>query len=118
MSVPSTEVRLTLDAGPDADISEVAALARQVRTGLLDLDAVESVELARTGTAPSDSKAGDVVAWGELIVAIGGAGGALTALIGALQSWVSRDERRSVTIEIDGKKLVIAGASPEDRTRL
>jgi hypothetical protein len=117
MSDQTTQLTLNLDAGPDTDTEELAELTQQLRGELLELN-VEAVDLARAGEAPERAKAGDPIAWGELLVTLAASGGALVTLIGTLQSWLTHHERRSVTLEIDGDKLEVTGISSEEQQRL
>ena len=113
----TTQLMLTLDAGPEADDEELAELTRQLREELLELD-VETVDLVRAGKVPEKAKAGDPVTWGALLVALVASGGVLTTLINTLQSWLTRHERRSVILEMDGDKLEVSGVSSEEQQRL
>jgi hypothetical protein len=117
MSDQTTQLTLNLDAGPDTDTEELAELTQQLRGELLELN-VEAVDLARAGEAPERAKAGDPVTWGALLVALTASGGVLITLINTLQSWLTRHERRSVTLEIDGDKLEVTGISSEEQQRL
>ncbi len=113
----TAQLMLNIDAGPEADAEELEQLTRQLRGELTELD-VETVNLVRAGEAPRGAKAGDPITWGALLVALTASGGVLTTLIGALQSWLTRHERRSVTLEIDGDKLEVTGISSEEQQRL
>jgi hypothetical protein len=113
----TTQLMLNIHAGPETDEEELAELTRQLREELLELD-VETVGLVRAGEAPERAKAGDPVTWGALLVALVASGGVLTTLINTLQSWLTRHERRSVTLEIDGDKLEVTGISSEEQQRL
>lgn len=117
MEARETQVRLALDIAPEADAEEAERLTRQLRRELLELD-VESADLVREGEAPAKAKAGDPVAWGELLLTLAASGGALTALVKALQAWVTRQNQSSLSLEIDGDKLEVTGASTEERERL
>jgi hypothetical protein len=117
MSDQTTQLMLDIDAGPDTDTEELAELTRQLRGALLELD-VEAVYLVRAGEAPERAKAGDPITWGALLVALTASGGVLITLINTLQSWLTRHERRSVTLEIDGDKLEVTGISSEEQQRL
>lgn len=108
---------LDIDCGPDTDVEELAQLTQQLREQLSQLD-VEAVDLVQAGQAPERAKAGAPIAWGELLVTLAASGGALVALIGTLQSWLTRHERRSVTLEIDGDKLAVTGISSQEQQRL
>jgi hypothetical protein len=113
----TTQLMLNINAGPETDEEELAELTRQLREELLELD-VEAVGLVRAGEAPERAKAGDPVTWGALLVALVASGGVLTTLINTLQSWLTRHERRSVTLEIGGDKLEVTGISSEEQQRL
>ena len=113
----TAQLMLNLDAGPETDAEELAELTRQLREDLMELS-VEAVDLVRAGKAPEGAKAGDPVAWGTLLVTLAASGGVLTTLISALQSWLTRHERRSVTLEIGGDKLEMTGISSEGQQRL
>ena len=60
----------------------------------------------------------DPVTWGALLVALTASGGVLTTLVNTLQSWLTRHERRSVTLEIDGDRLEVTGISSQEQQRL
>ena len=115
--IQTTRLTVHINAGPDADTAERETLTRQLREELIDLE-VDSIDLSHAGETPPGAKAGDVIAWGDLILALVASGGVLTTLIGAIQSWLTRHERRSVTLEIDGDKLEVTGTAPEEQRRL
>ncbi len=117
MTDRETRLVLNIDAGPEADAEELAELTRQLREDLLHLD-VETVDLAHAGEAPTGTKAVDPVTAGTLLVTLAASGGVLTTLINALQSWLTRHERRGVTLEIGGDKLDVTGISSEEQQRL
>ena len=99
-------LNLSLDAGSQADLQESAELAQRLRQFLLNSD-VESVDLVRAGAAPAGSK-GDVVSLTTLAVTL--APVALTGVLTMLQSWLSRHERATVTVESGGAKLTLTGS--------
>jgi hypothetical protein len=108
---------LNIDAGPEADVEELEQLTLQLRGELVELD-VEAVDLVRAGEVPDRAKAGDPITWGALLVALTASGGVLTTLINAIQSWLTRHERRSVTLEIDGDRLEVTGVSVEEQQQM
>jgi hypothetical protein len=112
------EIRLSLEvgAGGDADAEEVAEMASQLRRELLDLD-VEAVELVRTGPAPAGSKGVGVLAVGTLLVTLAKSSG-LAAVVGAVQSWLSGRQRRSVKIQLGGDTLEVTGVTSDEQRRL
>jgi hypothetical protein len=51
-------------------------------------------------------------------VTLAASGGVLTTLINTLQSWLSRRDNHSVTLEIGDDKLVITSASTKEQRML
>jgi len=105
---------LRVDGGRDADDEDRAELARRLRKDLLELD-VEAVEPVRSRDLPVGAK-GDAVTIGALAVTLAPA--ALTALTNMLQSWLSRRERASVTLESRGEKIVVTGNPSKEQQRM
>ena len=108
---------LALNTGQEADDEELERLTQQLRRELLEMD-VEAVDLVREGEAPSKAKAGDAITWGSLLLTLAASGGVLTTLIQVLQSWLTRHEQRSLTLEIDNDRLEITGISSKEQERL
>jgi hypothetical protein len=106
MAETSPTVTLSVDAGQNADLQESAELTRRLRQFMLDSD-VDKVEFVRTGEAPAGSK-GEIVSLTSLAITL--APVALTTLTGILQSWLSRHERASVTVESGGEKFTMIGS--------
>jgi hypothetical protein len=102
-------------AGTDADREELDQLARQLRDELNQLNEI-SAELATGGELPKGAK-GEPLAIGAILVKIAEAGG-ITGLITVLGSWLSRDERRTVTLQIGENKLEVTGISEAEQARL
>lgn len=116
MSDAAARVELQVAAGADSDDEELAALTAQLRQELLELD-VDAVDLARSGPAPAGTKAVDVLAIGGLILTLAKSS-ALAHVVGAVQSWLHRDRRRQVEIQIGGDVLKLTAATDEDQRRL
>ena len=108
------ELVLHLDVGPEADKEEQALLAQRLREDILELD-VESAEQVRSGAAPAGAK-GEPAALATLAVTL--APVALTELMKALQAWLSRRERASVSVESGGEKILVTGAPSKEQQRL
>lgn len=84
-----------------------------------ELRGVRGVEVDRArAEVPPDAKALDVAAIGSLLVSLGGAGGAITALVGVLRGWVTREQGRKIRIRIDGRELELSGASRNEEQQL
>jgi hypothetical protein len=103
-----------IDAGAEADQEEQAELAQRLRENLLELD-VDTVEQVRSGAAPAGAK-GDPMTLATLAVTL--APIALTELMKALQSWLSRHERASVSVESGAEKIVVTGSPSKEQQQL
>ncbi len=106
MAETSPTLTISVDAGQSADLQESAELTRRLRQFMLDSD-VDKVDFVRNGETPTGSK-GDIVSLTSLAVTL--APVALTTLTGILQSWLTRHDRASVTVESGGEKLIITGS--------
>jgi uncharacterized protein YidB (DUF937 family) len=111
-----SQVSLQVEAGPDADAEEVAEATAQLRRELLELD-VDSVKVPEGGPPPPGSKAAEVLAIGSLIVTLVKSTG-LGAVVHTIQSWISRQQQRSVKLAIDGDTLEVTGVSSDEQRRL
>jgi hypothetical protein len=108
------QVMLHVDAGPEADKEEQALIAQLLREELLELD-VDGVEPVRSGAAPAGAK-GDPVALGTIAITL--APMVVAELMKALQAWLSRHERASVTVESGSEKIVVTGSPSKEQQRL
>jgi hypothetical protein len=106
---------ITVGAGADADSQELDELALQLCDELTELDIV-SAELARGSKLPEGAK-GDPTTVGTILIKIAEVGGiaGLTTLLG---SWLSRDERRTLTLQLGENKLEITGISEAEQAKL
>ena len=106
---------VTLDAKPDTDAEDLERLTRQLRDELSELDV--QADLVTGGSAPANTKAGDVIEWGTLLLTLAASGGVITALINAIQAWLTnRNQPATIITEIGGDKLQITGnPSPEQQ---
>jgi hypothetical protein len=116
--VPHTaQLTVQVDAGPDADADEINELTLLLRRELLELD-LESVDLARRGTAPPGARAVGVLSIGTIIVTLAQAPELLRAVVDLVQSWLGGSGRRSVKLALDGDILEVSGLSPRDQREL
>ena len=113
MAENSPSLTLSVNAGQGADLQESAELARRLRQLMLDSD-IDKVDFVRSGEAPTGSK-GDIVSLTSLAVTL--APLALTTLAGILQSWLTRHERASVTVETGGEKITITGSLSREQQK-
>src|SRR5579863_2510707 len=108
------KLMLSVDVSRGADNEDSVELARHLRQRLLELD-VDEVELLSSGLPPRGAK-GDPLTLPALAVTLAPA--AITALIGMLQSWLSRHQAASVTVEKGGEKLTITGTLSQQQQRM
>ena len=95
---------LRVEAGAEADATELDELTGPLREELLELD-IERAERASADQAPPGTRAGEVLVAGALTVMLAPSAGLLNALIETVQSWMCRGSERSVKLEIDGNVL-------------
>lgn len=106
------QLTLSVDAGQQADLQESAELTRRLRQVILAGD-IDKVDLVRNASAPLGAK-GDPVTLTALAVTL--APVALTGLFNMLQSWLTRHERATVTVENGSEKLTLTGSlSPQQQ---
>ena len=115
MPQKTTDFFISVGAGANADGEELDELARQLAGELAELDMV-SAELGQTGDLPERAKVAPVTI-GTILVKVAEAGG-ITGLITALGSWLSCDERRTVTVQIGENRLEVTGISKAEQTNL
>jgi hypothetical protein len=109
----------------DEDPEELEQITHNLRDELTEIDTVEKVDLVtkegEEGKAPEGSKAGgEVVALGSLLVTLGtsAVSTAIPNLSNALQSWLTRHERRKISLEVGGDKIEVIGISDEQQQQL
>jgi hypothetical protein len=121
MGDSETTSQITVFIGSDSDFDtypeDLERFTQSLHREILSLD-VESVDLLKGGEPPSNTKVGDPISWGAIIVTLLATGGVITTLINAIQAWLTQYERRSITLEINGDKLQITGISSEEQKRL
>jgi len=108
-------LRIQLGVGEDTGAEELDDATGHLRDELLELD-VEAVERPAAGPAPPGSRGLELAVLGTLLVTI--AQEALPVVLATVGRWVSRQGERSVTIELDGDRIEVSGASSEDQRRL
>jgi hypothetical protein len=109
-----SRILLTVNREADADEQQLSELTGRLREDLIDAGA-ESVERLRGGEAPAGSK-GDAVTLASLLVAL--APTALTGLIAALQSWLTRHERTSLTLQKGEQKITVTGTLSKEQQQI
>lgn len=117
MSEKKIQVLLNLNVGSELEAEEKERATRQLREELMGLD-VDAIDFVRAGKAPAKAKAGDPITWGKLLLMLVPSGGVLTTIIGAIQSWLTRHNQRSISLEVNGNKIDVDDISSEDQKRL
>ena len=106
------------DDNKDIDEEELENLTHQLQQELNELD-VEKVDLVRKeDLSLSNTKAGNAISWGSLLVTLAASGGILSSVINVFQSWTSNHKDHSITLEIKGDKITVNGVSKKDEKRL
>lgn len=106
-----------IETDSEAEGEELARLAVQLRQQLLELD-IESARAATAGPAPPDTRAGELLTAGALIVMLIRSPELFKVLIETVQSWISHSRARSVTLEHNRDKLEVNGITRKDQRAL
>ena len=94
-------------------------MERQTGAFADELRGVRGIKVERARTeAPADAKALDAALIGTVLVSLGGAGGAITALVGVLGSWVTRANGRKIRVRIGETELELTGAGQDEQREL
>ena len=125
MDKKETKIFLNIESSSKDDLDEPEELERvthNLRDDLTELDAVEKVDLVTKGiTAPKHSKSGgEIITLGSLLITLGGslASNFVPNLASTLQSWLTRNEKRKISLEIGGDKMEVAGISDKEQQKL
>jgi hypothetical protein len=117
MSDNITQAILNFNAGERVSNGEYEAITQELRNELLETD-VKSVAFMEGGEPLEGSRAFEFITLGTLLVTLAASGGVFTTLINTISGWLARDEKRSITLEIDGDKISITGSSSEEEKQL
>lgn len=106
-----------IDSAADDDAAQLEQLTQNLLGEIEELD-IDSVELAPAAPGPHGSKAGPSFDWGTLLVTLADRGSVLVSVVTAIDDWLKNQGGRSVTVEIDGDRLQLTGASIDDQKAL
>jgi len=110
------ELRIDIDdEGSQAE--DLAAQTAKLRRALLELD-VDDVRHVSAGPAPEGTRAGEVLEIGGLLVALARAPQLASSVAQVLSAWISRRNGRTVTVEVDGRRIELHGATHDDQQRM
>lgn len=85
---------------------------------LADLESAGFRPTRPTGAAPSGAKALDFASVSQLVIALAQSGGLLVTVVNTVRDWLGRQDVRSVVLQINGHRIELKNASPEEQTRL
>jgi hypothetical protein len=106
-----TQLRLQVAGYADSDDEERAELTSRLQADL----AANDVEVVRPrADAPPGAK-GTGLDWAQLVATFAGT---MPGMFAALQGWLNRHPRASVSLEIERDTLTLEEASPADQRRL
>ncbi|MBB2748247.1 UNVERIFIED_ORG: putative membrane protein [Microbispora rosea subsp. rosea] len=109
--------RLTIQiAEENADPHELEDLTARLRTELLEIDVV-TAQAERGAPPPPGARAVLSFSLGGLVVSIAGTE-LLAAVVGAVTAWLTRDQRRSAKLTIDGDAIELTGVPSAEQRRL
>jgi hypothetical protein len=109
-------IALGVQAGHDADASEVALATDHLRRELIEFDDVEVAPMPG-GEPPPGSRGVDPATVGGLLLTVANSQ-LFGRVVSAIRTWLGAQPERSITVEIDGDSLVLTGVSSEDQIRL
>lgn len=110
------DLRIDVDAGPDADAEETARLTSWLQEQLRELD-VDDVSALREGPPPPGAKAAGVLAVGSLLVKVATSSG-IASVVATIRSWLAGSRERSVKITLAGDTIEVSGIDDEEQSRL
>ncbi|WP_182900611.1 caspase, EACC1-associated type [Microbispora sp. H10830] len=109
--------RLTIQiAEENADPHELEDLTARLRTELLEIDVV-TAQAERGAPPPPGARAVLSFSLGGLVVSLAGTE-LLAAVVGAVTAWLTRDQRRSAKLTIDGDAIELTGVPSGEQRRL
>jgi hypothetical protein len=112
-------IKIESSLGEDDDQENLERITYNLRDDLKELDSIEKVDLIKTGEVPRGAKVGEVIMLGTLLVELAPViGTALTHVVNTLQSWLRRNDKKKILLEIGGDKLEVTGIPDEERQRL
>ena len=116
MTADLTTLFIRLNPSRDDDDADLEKLSLDLAAELRKLD-VERVDLAPPEAEAPPGTRGDPVTVGALVVALVAANGVLTTLITVVANAIKARSDRSVTLEIDGKKLILTNIDEDHQRR-
>ncbi len=110
------EIRVKIEGEIREDPELLDTYSRRLREEILELD-VDSFEYESQADAPKGSK-GIGTAVGDMLLSLGPLDYALSGVMGAVQSFATRNDQCSITLEIGGNMISIDGTSSEEQKKL
>lgn len=113
-SLPPITLHLLLDT--DAEPEDIEKATLDLR------DSISSSAMPITPTVPisddlpTGAKPGSALEWGTIILALGGSGGTLAALLGLLKEWLHVRGNATIRVKISDDEIELTGASRPERS--
>ncbi|MBT3323253.1 MAG: hypothetical protein HN392_13295 [Anaerolineae bacterium] len=111
------KLSLTLGRNQHDTSDEIAKLSQQLMNEILKLN-IENADYLREEKTKKGSKAGDVISWETLLITLAASGGVISTFINFILGWSTRNEGRSVVLELNGDKLEVTGLSASEQKKL
>jgi hypothetical protein len=104
----------------DIELEELERNTQNLHDELNELDVIEKVDLITKGEAPDGSKSGVEMVVGSLLATLATSAGSalIPGIVNTLKSWLTRHEKRKITLEIGGDKLEVTGISDNEQQKL
>jgi hypothetical protein len=103
------ELYVTVSTEYESDAEELAMLTQSLRQQLLETDVQDVRPLQSDAAPPGGAKAAAAIDWGALLVALGSSGGVLSGLVGALVSWVRRNQGATLNLRAGDCEVELRG---------
>lgn len=117
MTDQKQKLSVTVEADERVSAEEHLNATQSLRAELLDTNA-DQVDFVMSSEVPDGTRAVEAITLGALALTLASSGGVLTTIIGALKDWLTRNHEHSISLEIDGDKISITGASSQQEERL
>jgi hypothetical protein len=115
--LPGGELALSVRLAQEGvDPERLQELTAALRRELLDLG-VEEARLARHGSAPAGTKAGETMTIGMLLLTLASSP-LLAEVVHVVGEWVKRDGNRSATLRRGDEELTLKGLSSAEQRRV
>lgn len=114
----TTELTVRIQSDKNIPEEKLEQLTYALRDELRELDVGNVALNEQNYQIPEGAKSGEFVEIGTILLSLVGGSTFIPSVINGLQSWLQRNDRKKLTIEIKGDKLELTGASKEQQNAL